>query len=332
MFRDRTCVPKKLELIQKILHEAHSGCLYVHPGSTKMYNDLKQLYWWSGMKRDISEFVARCLMCQQVKAEHQVPSGLLQPVMIPEWKWDRVTMDFVSGLPLSLKNKDTIWVVVDRLTKFAHFIPVCTDFSLDKLVELYLSEIVRLHRLPVSIISDRDPRLTSLFWKKLQEALGTKLNFSTTFHPQTDRQSERVIQILEYMLRCCVLEFKGKWEKYLPLVEFAYNKSFESSIKMAPYEALYGCKCQTPLYWTELTKKQIHGVDLIRETEEKVKVILDCLKVASNRTDINFQIGDKVFLKVSLYKKILRFGCKGKLSSRFIGPYEIIERICPVAY
>jgi len=151
-----------------------------------MYNDLKRQFWWHGMKRDISDFVSRCLICQQVKAEHQVPSGLLQPIMIPEWKWDRVTMDFVSGLPLSASKKDAIWVVVDRLTKSAHFIPVRTDFSLDKLAELYVYQIVRLHGVPVSIVSDRDPRFTSRFWKKLQEALGTKLHFSTAFHPQTD--------------------------------------------------------------------------------------------------------------------------------------------------
>ncbi|KAG8502829.1 hypothetical protein CXB51_000475 [Gossypium anomalum] len=132
-------------------------------GSTKMYNDLKKLYWWVGMKRDISEFVSRCLICQQVKAEHQVPSGLLQPVLVPEWKWDRVTMDFVTGLPLTLKKKDAIWVVIDKLTKSAHFIPIRMDYSLDKLAELYISEIVRLHGVPLSIISDRDPRFTSRF-------------------------------------------------------------------------------------------------------------------------------------------------------------------------
>ncbi|KAG8498857.1 hypothetical protein CXB51_005229 [Gossypium anomalum] len=155
--------------------------------------------------------------------------------------------------------------------------------SLDKLAEMYIVEIVRLHRVPTSIISDRDPRFTSRFWKKLQEALGTKLNFSTTFHLQIDGQSERVIQILEDMLRYCGLKIEGSWEKYLPLVEFAYNSSYQSSIKMALYESLYGRKCQTPLYWTELSEKQIHGVDLVRETEEKVKVIRDCLKAALDR-------------------------------------------------
>ncbi|KAA3484167.1 DNA/RNA polymerases superfamily protein [Gossypium australe] len=160
------CVTKDPELIREILYEAHSGCLSVHLGSTKMYNDLKKLYWWS---------------------------GLLQHVMIPEWKWDRVTMDFVSGLPMSSKKKDASWVVVYRLTKSAHFIRICIDYSLDRLAELYIAEIIKLHGVPVSIISDRDPRFTSRFWKKLQEALGMKLNFRTTFHPQTDDQPERVI-------------------------------------------------------------------------------------------------------------------------------------------
>ncbi|KAA3473474.1 Retrotransposable element Tf2 [Gossypium australe] len=295
----------------------------------------------SDMKRDISNYVSNCLICEQVKAEHQVPFGLQQLILIPERKWDRVTMDFVSGLPQTPRKKDMIWVVVDRLTKSAHFISVKFDYSLDKLDELYISEIVRLHGVPLSIVSDRDPRFTSRFWKKLQEALGTKLHFNKAFHPQIDGQSERIIQILEDMLRCCILEFGGTWEQYLPLIEFAYNNSYQSCIKMAPYEALYERKCQTPLYWTELNENNIHGVDLIKDLEQKVKVIRDSLKAASNcqksyvdlkRKDIEFEIGDKVFLKVSPWKKVLRFGRKGKLSLRFIGPYVIIECVGSVAY
>ncbi|KAA3470343.1 reverse transcriptase [Gossypium australe] len=212
MFHDRICVPKDDELIRKILHEAHGGYLSVHLGSTKMYNDLKKFYWWLGMKRDISEFVMRCLTCQQVKAKHQVPSRLLQPVMVPEWKWDRITMGFVIGLPMTPKKKDVVWVIVDRLTNLAHFILVRVDYALDKLVELYIVEVVRLHGVPVYIISDRNPIFTSRFWKKLQEALGTRLNFSAAFHPQTDGQSERVIQVLEECSDavCCSLEVVGK--------------------------------------------------------------------------------------------------------------------------
>ncbi|KAL5815789.1 hypothetical protein ACOSQ3_024167 [Xanthoceras sorbifolium] len=323
-FRDRICIPENEELRKMILTEAHSSSYAMHPGSTKMYRDLKTQYWWSGMKKDVIEFVNRCLTCQQVKAEHQVPSGLLQPIAIPEWN-----------------KHDAIWVIVDRLTKSAHFLPVRTDYSLDRLAELYIREIVRLHGVPVSIISDRDPRFTSRFWKKFQEALGTRLSFSTAFHPQTDGQSERVIQVLEDMLRSCVIEFEGSWADHLPLIEFAYNNSYQSSIAMAPYEALYGRKCRTPLCWTELGEDRLVGPDLIRQTEEKVKIIRDRLKIASDRQksyadlkrkEIEYDVGEKVFLKVSPWKKVLRFGRKGKLSPRFIGPYEIIERVGPVAY
>ncbi|KAE8687051.1 Detected protein of unknown function [Hibiscus syriacus] len=196
--KGRIVIPDNDDLKKEILTEAHCSPLTMHPGGTKMYMDLKDRFWWSGMKRSITEFVSKCLICQQVKAEHQVPSGLLQPLFIPQWKWENVTMDFVSGLPLTPNKRESIWVIVDRLTKSAHFLPVRTDFSMEK------------------------------FWKSLHGALGTRLNFSTAFHPQTDGQSERTIQILEDMLRACVMEFKGSWEKYLPLAEFAYNNSYQS--------------------------------------------------------------------------------------------------------
>ena len=172
-------------------------------------------------------------------------------------------MDFVVGLPLTGRMHDSVWVVVERLTKSAHFLPVRTDYSLDKLAELYISEIVRLHGIPISIILDRDLRFTSRFWGKLQEALGTRLNFSTTFHPQTDGQSERVIQVLEDMLRSCVIDYEGSWDRQISLVEFVYNNSFQSSIRMASYEAFYGRKCRTPFCWTELSEKKVIGPDLI---------------------------------------------------------------------
>ena len=153
--------------------------------------------------------------------------------------------------------------MVDRLTKSAHFLLVRTDYPLDKLAELYIREIVRLHEILISIISDRDLRFTSRYWGKLQEALGTRLNFSTAFHPQTDGQSERVIQVLEDMLRSRVIDYEGSWDRNIPLVEFVYNNSFQSSIEMTPYEALYGRKCRTPLCWINLSEKKIIGPDLI---------------------------------------------------------------------
>ena len=217
-YKDQVCVPDDNDLRKAILEEAHSGSFAIHPGSTKMYQDLKMSFWWSGMKKDVSEFVTKCLVCQRVKAEHQVPSGFLQPIRIPEWKWDRITMDFVVGLPLTRRKHDSVWVVVDRLSKLAHFLPVRTDYSLNKLAKLYIKEIVRLHGIPISIISYRYPRFTSRFFRKLQEALCTQLNFSTAFHPQTDEQSEIVNQILEDMLRSCVIDYEGSWDRHIPVV------------------------------------------------------------------------------------------------------------------
>ena len=270
LYKNILCVPNDMELKKKILYESHNTVFTMHPGSNKMYQDMKQSYWWQGMKNDISEFVAKCLTCQQVKAEHQVPFNLLNPLPIPQWKWDNITMDFVSSFPLSQKKHDVIWVIVDRLTKSAHFLPIRLDYSMDRLVDLYVNEIFRLHGIPVSIVSDRDPRFTSRFWKELQSAFGTRLNFSTVFHPQTDGQSERVIHVLEDMLRGCVLDFSRSWDKYIPLMEFSYNNSYQSSISMAPYEALYGRRCRTPTCWTKMNEHKIIGPELVKDTEEKV--------------------------------------------------------------
>ena len=156
-------------------------------------------------------------------------------------------MDFVFKLPPTTQRHDDIWVVVDRLTKSAHFLPIREKFSPHKLANLFLNHIVGLHGVPVSIILDRDPRFTSRFWKGLMKEVGVKLNLSTAFHPQTDGQSERTIQTLEDMLRSCVLQFKGHWNEYLPLAEFTYNNSYHTSIEISPYEALYGKQCHTPL-------------------------------------------------------------------------------------
>ncbi|KAL8146288.1 hypothetical protein AgCh_004148 [Apium graveolens] len=223
--------------------------------STKMYRDLKESYWWPYMKREIAEWVSRCYICQRAKAERQRPSGLLQPLEIPEWKWENIAMDFIVGLPRTRANHDAIWVKVDRLTKSAHFLPINERFSLDKLVHMYLKEIVVRHGVPVSIVSDRDPRFNSRFWKSFQECLGTRLNMSMAYHPQTDGQNERTIQTIEDMLRVCAIDFKGSWDEHLPLVEFAYNNSYHASIGMPPYEALYGRKCRSPVYWDEVGER-----------------------------------------------------------------------------
>ncbi|GJU89216.1 putative reverse transcriptase domain-containing protein [Tanacetum coccineum] len=203
-----------------------------------MYQDLKKLYWWPNMKAEIATYVSKCLTCAKVKAEYQKPSGLLVQTVIPVWKWENITMDFVTKLPKTSTGQDTIWVIVDRLTKSAHFLPMKENDSMEKLTRQYLKEIVSKHGVPVLIISDRDGRFMSQFWQSLNKALGTQLDMSTAYHPQTDGQSERTIQTLKDMLRACVIDFGKGWDRHLPLVELAYNNSCHTSIKVAPFEAL----------------------------------------------------------------------------------------------
>nr|GFB72084.1 putative reverse transcriptase domain-containing protein [Tanacetum cinerariifolium] len=187
-----------------IMHESHKSKYSIHSGSTKMYQDLRKLYWWPNMKADIATYVSRYLTCAKVKAEHLKPSGLLQQPEIPEWKWENVTMDFVTGIPRTPRGYDSIWVIVDRLTKSAYFLRKKKTDSIEKLGELYLKEIVCKHGVPVSVISDRDSLFTS------------------------------------------------RWDKHLPLVEFSYNNSYHASIKAAPFEALYGQKCRSPICWSKV--------------------------------------------------------------------------------
>ncbi|KAJ9554217.1 hypothetical protein OSB04_018262 [Centaurea solstitialis] len=302
---------------------------------------LAMSYWWPVMKLDVANYVEKCVTCLQVKAEHQKPYGSLQPLEIPEWKWEHITMDFVTKLPKTLRGHDTIWVIVDRLTKSAHFLEMRETLPMDKLAKLYINEVVRRHGVPLSIVSDRDSRFTSRFWDGLQEGLGTQLKLSTAYHPQTDGQSERTIQTLEDMLRSCVIDFGGNWDTHLPLVEFAYNNSYHSSIGMAPFEALYGRKCRTPTCWLEAGEKQFAGPEIIQETADKVKGIRERLRAAQDRQKsyadkkrrpIDFQVGDRVMLKVSPWKGIIRFGKRGKLSPRFLGPFTILEKIGQQAY
>nr|GEY83315.1 reverse transcriptase domain-containing protein [Tanacetum cinerariifolium] len=235
-----------------IMHESYKSKYSIHPGSDKMYQDMKKLYWWPNMKAAIATYVSKCLTCAKVKAEHQKPLGL--------------------------------------------------------------------HGIPVSIISDRDPRFASNFWRSFQNTLGTKLDMSTAYHPETDSQSERTIQTLKDMLRACAIEFRKGWVNHFPLVEFSYNNSYHASIKAAPFEAPYGRKCRLPICWTEVGKAQILGPELIQKTTEKIVQIKQRMQAARDRQKsyadlkrkpMEFQVGDKVMLKVSPWKGVVHFGKRG---------------------
>ncbi|WVZ49367.1 LOW QUALITY PROTEIN: hypothetical protein U9M48_000734, partial [Paspalum notatum var. saurae] len=268
-FNNRLVVPKHMELRKKILDEAHTSVLTMHPGSNKMYQDLKQKFWWTRMKREIAKYVSECDVCKRVKADHLKPGGMLQPLNIPAWKWEDIHMDFVVGLPRTQKGYDSIWVIIDRFTKSAHFIPVKTCYTAATYAGLYISRIVSLHGIPVTITSDRGSVFVSRFWEHLQTALGTKLIRSSAYHPQTSGQVERVNQIVEDMLRACALTYSTKWDECLPLAEFAYNNSYQKSLNMAPFEALYGRRCRTPLNWSEPGERVTFGPDLVTQAKEQ---------------------------------------------------------------
>nr|GEW82376.1 putative reverse transcriptase domain-containing protein [Tanacetum cinerariifolium] len=249
-----------------------------------------------------------------------------------------IAMDFVTKLPRTSSGHDIIWVIMDGLTKSAHFLPMREDYKMDRLARLYLNEIVARHGVPILIISDCDSRFTSRFWQSMHEALGTRLDLNTAYHPQTNDQSERTIQNLEEMLRACVLDFRGSWDIHLPLVEFLYNNSYHSSVRCTSFEALYDRKCRSLIIWAEVREGQLIGPELVQETTEKIK---DRLKAARDRQKsyadrrrkpLEFSVGDHVFLKVSPWKGVVCFGKKGKLAPRFVGPFEIIEKVGPVSY
>ncbi|WVZ63364.1 LOW QUALITY PROTEIN: hypothetical protein U9M48_013001 [Paspalum notatum var. saurae] len=338
-YKNRICVPNVDSIRKLILSEAHDTAYFIHPGSTKMYYDLKERFWWYGMKRVMAEYVVICDTCQRVKAEYQRPADLLQPLKVPEWKWEEITMDFIVNLPRTQKGYNSIWVVVDRLTKVAHYIPVNTTYSGAKLAELYISRIVCLHGVPKRIISDRGSQFTSRFWEQLHNSLDTKLRFSTGYHPQTDGQIERTNQILEDMLRACAIQYGTSWDKCLPYAKFSYNNSYQASLKKSPFEALYGERCRTPLFWNQTSEKQVFGPDIIQDAEQQLRI--ENLRAAQSRQrsyagvrrrDLSFKVDDHVYLKVSPMRGIRRFNMKGKLAPRYIGPFKVQEKKGEVAY
>jgi hypothetical protein len=269
-YRDRLYIPNCDDLKRFIMDELHKRPYTGHPGYQKMITATRKQFYWPGLKKDTTKYLARCIKCQQIKAEHRHPTGLLQPLPIPEWKWETISMDFITRLPNSTKQNDTIMVVVDKLRKSTHFIPVKSTYKVIDITQVFLKEVFRLHG------------ITSNFWKSLMAGLETKLLFSTAYHPQTDRQIERVNQILEDMLRMHVMHQPRKWEDYLPLVEFAYNNGYQASLKMSPFEVLYGRPCNTPVSWSNPVNKISIGPNMLKEMEQQVTQIKQNLKVSQN--------------------------------------------------
>nr|GEX77947.1 putative reverse transcriptase domain-containing protein [Tanacetum cinerariifolium] len=286
----RSWLPCYGDLRSVIMHESHKSKYSVHLGSNKMYQDMKKLYWWPNIKANIATYVSKCLTCAKVKAEHQRPSRLLVQPEIPECKWDNITMDFITKLPKSSQGFDTIWVIVDRLTK---------------------------------------------------KALGTYISMSITYHLEIDGQNERTIQTLKDMLRACVIDFGKGWVKHLPLCEFSYNNSYHASIKAAPYEALYGRKCRSPVCWAKVREAQLTSPKLIPETTKKIVLIKQRIQAAQDRQksyvdlkqkSMEFEVRDRVMLKASPWKGVVRFVKRGKLNPRYVRPFKVLAKVRKVAY
>nr|GEY34776.1 putative reverse transcriptase domain-containing protein [Tanacetum cinerariifolium] len=367
-------IPCYGDLWTVIMHESHKLKYSIHLGSDMMYQDMKKLYWWPNMKADITTYVCKCLTCAKVKAEHQRPSGLLMQRKIPIWKWDNITMDFVTKLPKSQQDlmnrvckpyldKFVIVFIDDILiylkNKKEHEEHLKTILKLLKKEELYakfskckfwipkvqfLGYVINsegIHVDPSKIESVKDwvsPKspteirqflglagyyrrfiegflkiakpMTKLTQKKIKFEWGDKQE-AAAYHPETDKHSEMTIQTLEDMLCACVIDFGKGWVNHLLLVEFSYNNSYHASIKAAPFEALYGRKCRSPVCWNEVG--EFHLTDLKHKPME-------------------FQVIDKVMLKVSPWKGVVRFGKRGKLNPRFVGPFNVIARVGSVTY
>eukprot|EP00253_Pinus_taeda_P029145 PITA_29145 len=340
-YKQRLYVPDQNSIKNLILDDFHISHYAGHPGYQKTITAIRKNYYWPGMKSNVAEYLARCLECQQIKAEHQHPVGLLQPLPIPKWKWETISMDFITGLPRTKKNNDSIMVVVDKLRKAAHFIPVQSTYKAAQITHIFMQNVFKLHGLPKMIISDCDMKFTSAFWRTLFADLGTQLNFNTAYHPQTDRQTERVNQVVEDMLRAYVMQQPMQWEEYLHLVDFSYNNGYHTSTQMSPFEVLYRRKCRTPSSWGGPEDKLRLGPEMLKEMEDLVKKVHSNLRAAQDRQKSfadrtrrfkEYQVGDHVYIRIQAKKSTLQWSGCAKLAPRYCGPFQVLARIGPVAY
>ncbi|KAJ1701330.1 hypothetical protein LUZ63_001109 [Rhynchospora breviuscula] len=340
-YKGRLCVGNAGDWRNKIMQCLHDSSIGGHSGINVTYHKLKRYFYWPHLKQYVHDYMTSCHTCQIHKGEHISYPGLLQPLPIPNEAWQSLGLDFITGLPKS-KGKDVILVVIDRFTKYGHFMALSHPFTASDVAQAFMDNIYKLHGLPHNLISDRDPVFTSNFWRELMDKIGVQLNLSTAYHPQSDGQTERLNQCLEQYLRCMVFEPQKKWCKWLPLAEYWYNTCYQQSLNTSPFYALYGY--HPPLLpFEDIIKSSNQAVnELLKDRQQVLASLRDSLIKAQarmkkyadlHRTERSFEVSDWVYLKIQPYKQqSVSEGGTNKLNPRYFGPYEIIEKIGPVAY
>ncbi|MCO5609114.1 hypothetical protein L7F22_063336 [Adiantum nelumboides] len=340
MRKTMLCVTQPLR--EKVMTECHCPPYTGHRGIATTMKGVERYFYWPRLKKDVEEFVRSCLVCQKVKFDRHKAQGLLQPLPIPTRPWESIAMDFIFDLSRTQSGHDGIWTIIDRFSKQAHFIPVKKTVKPDHLARLFVAQIFRLHGMPETIVSDRDPRFTSLFWKAIWENIGMPLQFSSSFHPQTDGQSEIANSVVLDLLKSYISDQKTQWERYLPLVEFAYNNTIHSSTGKAPFEIVESAMKVPPFLSTkdkifetdEYTRDLDTAFAKVRETLQKSQ---ERQKKAADRhqRDLKLKENDWVLLrfeKARLRKKKGKERLFPKLSMRYYGPFQIIEQINDVSF
>jgi hypothetical protein len=337
-FKERIYLPEKSALISSIIEQIHGG---FHEGYQKTFQRIRANFYWKGMRRQIKVFIKGCEVCQRHKVESLTPRGLLQPLPVPERIWEEISMDFVDGLPNS-RGKTTIFVVVDRLSKYAHFVAISHPYSAISVAQVFFENIFKLHGMPKSIVCDRDPAFTSHFWKELFQLQGTSFNFSSAYHPQTDGQTEVVNRTMEMYLRCFTSSQPKEWCKWLAWAEYSYNTSWHTTLKTTPFAAVYGRDPPTLLTYipgtarVEVVERELMTRDqVLRELRENMKLAQERMKKVydGKHREEEFEEGEWVFLKLHPYKQVsVHLRRSAKLAARFFGPFKIIKKISPVAY
>ena len=340
-FKGRLVVGKDSALQTKLLNSLHQSAIGGHSGIRATYQRVKKLFYWTGLKKDVETFVSQCPICQRSKHENCKYPGLLDPLPTPDMAWQHISMDFIEGLPKS-QGKDVILVVVDKFTKYAHFIPLSHPYSVHTVTQAVIDNVIKLHGPPTVIISDRDRIFTSSLWKAIFKAFQVDLRFSSAYHPQSDGQTERVNQCLESYLRCMTFREPQKWTQWLSFAEFWYNTSFHTSLKITPFQALYAAP---PPQISELSvpgPTDMEATDFLTAKQAMLDQLKENLAQATarmkkfadlNRSERTLEIGDMVYLKMQPYR-MQAFGLRGpiKLHSKYYGPFRVTQKVGNRAY